>query len=68
MEADAEGARVLLERPRVRGAAFHPDALATYPSNSFARKYLDYLAVHEFSPEERPVVNHIGDINLAYIL
>jgi hypothetical protein len=24
--------------------------------------------VHEFSPEERPVVNHIGDINLAYIL
>jgi ubiquinone biosynthesis protein COQ4 len=68
MEMDSEGARVLAERPRVRGPEFEVDALAKLPEASFGRAYLRFMEHHDFKADDRPVVNHIGDLDLAYIL
>jgi Uncharacterized protein involved in ubiquinone biosynthesis len=37
------------------------------PANSLGRQYWEYMIKNQFSPDERPIVKHIGDIELAYI-
>ena len=67
MLEDKTGKLILKEKPRIRSFCYNFDNLQTFPDWSFGKKYWDYMTTNNFNPDERPVVQNIGDIELAYI-
>lgn len=67
MKNDPTGLKILSEKPRIRSFCISFDSLSQMPANSLGRQYWEYMIKNQFSPDERPIVKHIGDIELAYI-
>ena len=62
------GKTIIEQKPRIRSNTFDFKKLKDYPSNSFGRKYFEFMSNYNFSPEERPLTTYYTDIELAYIL
>lgn len=67
MQNDPVGAQILLEKPRIRSWCFDFEKLEHYPKNTMGYHYWKYMTSYNFHPEHRPLVKHIGDLELAYI-
>lgn len=67
MEDSEEGIQVLKDRPFVRKPYVIKEKLAALPENTFGYKYYSYMTKYNLDNDERPIVNHIGDLDLAYI-
>ena len=69
MRATPDGAWLLAHRPRVRGAAYEPAALArSMPPRSFGAAYGEYMSLHGYSAEARAPVLFVADPELAYVM
>ena len=68
MELEHDGARILVERPRLRSGAAALAALHDCPVGSFGEAYACYLNAHGFSPDARHEVRFIADDELRYVL
>lgn len=67
MQNDEVGSLILREKPRIRHWSFNFEALENYPKNTMGYQYWEYMVTNGFHPDERPMVKHIGDLELAYI-
>lgn len=67
MKSDTTGIQILSEKPRIRSFCLDFEKLKDLPSNSLGKHYWNYMKNNQFNPDERPIVQHIGDIELAYI-
>ena len=65
---DKEGRLILKEKPRLNLDSINFDSFEEYPKNSFGYHYWSFMKKYEFSPNERPKVKYIPDIELAYIM
>lgn len=68
MLQDAEGRQILAERPLITSTSISIDRLATLPSNTFGRRYVEYLNDNSVTPDTRRPVLFIEDSELAYVL
>ncbi len=68
MAASPDGAWLLAHKPRVRGVAFSPAALAAHPPGSFGAAYAAYVRTHGFSADARAEVRLLCDPELAYVM
>ena len=66
MMADMEGRRIVKDRPRVTDELL--EHAKTLPPSSFGRAYADYMTSNEFLPSGRPVVQHVQDPTLQYVM
>jgi ubiquinone biosynthesis protein COQ4 len=67
MQNDPVGSQILREKPRIRNWCFDFDRLKDLPSNTVGNHYWKYMTSYNFHPEHRPLVKHLGDLELAYI-
>ena len=67
MEETDEGSRILIEKPRVTKESLNFETLKTLKPNTLGSLYYKYMSENNFSPDERPVVEYIPDVELAYI-
>jgi len=67
MTQDSVGLQILKEKPRIRPPYVNIEELRALPVNTLGRKYAYYMDNNAFEIQERPLVKHIGDIELAYI-
>ena len=67
MESDEKGAEILLKKPRITQDTINLDALKTFDKDTLGYKYSIFISKHYFSPDQRPKVRYIPDLELAYI-
>jgi ubiquinone biosynthesis protein COQ4 len=67
MEESEEGRRILNDKPRVSKESVNFDNLKNFDKNSLGYLYFQYMSNNDFSPNHRPVVEFIPDLELAYI-
>lgn len=67
MKAHPVGKKILEEKPRIRSFCMDFDKLSSFPASSLGKHYWEYMVKNDFHPDKRPIVKHIGDIELAYI-
>lgn len=65
---DAEGSKVLHEKPRIRFDDTTIKSLSDLPPETFGAAYAAYLHTHGFSPMERAEVQYIEDPELAFVM
>lgn len=68
MQVDAEGQRILAERPLISSDTLDLDKLRALPSGSFGKAYLTFLETNHFTPDARKPVAIIDDVDLAYVM
>ncbi|KAJ1634772.1 ubiquinone biosynthesis protein COQ4 [Pavlovales sp. CCMP2436] len=68
MRANAVGAQILLERPRIRAETVSAHALAAMPGGSFGQAYHTYCERHRFDPDDRSDVRFVDEEELAYVM
>lgn len=67
MEASDEGRRIISNKPRVNTQTINFQDLKYFNNNTLGYQYYDYMTKNEFTPDKRPVVKFIPDLELAYI-
>lgn len=67
MEADPTGLKILKEKPRIRSPYVDFDKLRALPKDTFGKTYIDHMDDLNLDPNQRPLVKHIADLDLAYI-
>ena len=68
MRKSEEGRLILKERPRFKLEYIDFKWLESLPDDTFGKYYWKFMAKYNFSPNERPLVKYIADMELAYIL
>ena len=68
MKADPTGVRILDTKPRINEETLPLNRLRNFESNTLGKAYFDFMTKYEFSSNERPLVEYIPDLELAYIL
>ncbi|CAF0781262.1 unnamed protein product [Brachionus calyciflorus] len=68
MSSDPEGSLILKERPIITSSILNLSKLATYPENTFGRKYVEFLKRNNITPDTRKPVRFIEDQDLAYVM
>lgn len=68
MADDAEGRRLLQERPRIRRETVEGWDLASLPDDSLGRAYADFMGQHGYDADSRAEVRYVEDEELAYVL
>lgn len=68
MKADHEGSLILNDRPIINSHTIDLKKLASYPSNSFGREYVEFLDRNQITPDSRKPVYFIEDEDLAYVM
>lgn len=68
MESSPEGVRILSERPRINSRAVDLDRLKTYPEGTLGKTYSNFLVNNNVTPDTRPIVQFVEDINIAYVI
>jgi ubiquinone biosynthesis protein COQ4 len=67
MEESEEGKRILTDKPRVSTESVNFEKLKNFDKNTLGFLYFQYMSNNYFSPDNRPVVEFIPDLELAYI-
>jgi ubiquinone biosynthesis protein COQ4 len=68
LEDSEEGREILSLKPRVTSQTLNFEKLKKLPVNSLGYQYFKYMEINKFSPDERPLVKYIPDLELAYLL
>lgn len=68
MSADAEGARVLVDKPRLRSDRIDYKRLGELPKNTFGYHYSRFYVDNGVSPDTRKTVQFVDDAELAYVM
>uniref|UniRef100_A0A5S6QV70 Ubiquinone biosynthesis protein COQ4 homolog, mitochondrial n=1 Tax=Trichuris muris TaxID=70415 RepID=A0A5S6QV70_TRIMR len=68
MQTDPEGALVLMEKPRIRDCTVDVGALRCLADGTFGREYARFLDHLETSPDARPPVQFVDDLEAAYVM
>jgi len=68
MEETLEGRLILQEKPRINSKTMAPEMLLQLNKDSFGYAYGSFMAGHGYSADDRPVVRHIEDDELAYVM
>lgn len=68
MCSDPVGVQILDEKPRIRKETIDFHFLKQLPEGTFGRAYAEFMANHEFNPDERAIVQYVDDDELAYIM
>ena len=67
MECDEKGAEILNKKPRITEKIICMDKLKIMDKESLGYKYYLFMSKHYFSPNGRPKVKYIPDLELAYV-
>lgn len=67
MRNDKEGRQILEERPRIKAKDLNFSRFENMPKNTLGYHYWTFMAHYNFSPDERPLVKYVPDMELAYI-
>ena len=62
------GRQILRERPMINSSTIDLDKLGNLPQNTFGFKYVEFLKVHQISPDTRTLVRYVNDEELAYVM
>lgn len=68
ISAHPEGREILKDKPRVNTVTWNFERLLDLPHNTFGYQYAQWMGGLKFTPDERPVVKYVPDLELAYIL
>lgn len=68
MKQDPEGAQILNEKPLINSTTVNLKQLATMPSKSFGREYVEFLERNGIHPDSRLPVSFIEDDEMAYVM
>ncbi|KAJ8668537.1 hypothetical protein QAD02_010200, partial [Eretmocerus hayati] len=63
-----EGKRIIDQMPRINSRDVDLQKLAELPEGSVGRTYADFLSNNKVSPDDRPPVQFVEDIDLAYVM
>jgi len=67
MESDEQGSIILNKKLRIKEDTINMQDLANYDKDTLGYKYHLFMSSHYFSPNSRPMVKYIPDIELAYV-
>ncbi len=65
MRRSPTGTRILTDQPRIQNLDFKK--FATLNPNTLGHQYYLFMSGHKFNPNDRPLVKHIDDYELAYV-
>uniref|UniRef100_A0A0N5BR21 Ubiquinone biosynthesis protein COQ4 homolog, mitochondrial n=1 Tax=Strongyloides papillosus TaxID=174720 RepID=A0A0N5BR21_STREA len=68
MENDVEGRVILSKKPRVNESTVDRNYLRSLPDGTFGREYERFLEKLKTSPDNRPPVKYIDDLDLLYVM
>ncbi|XP_018363624.1 PREDICTED: ubiquinone biosynthesis protein COQ4 homolog, mitochondrial isoform X2 [Trachymyrmex cornetzi] len=68
MKNTNEGQRILAQKPRINTSTVDLSYLKDLPSGTVGRTYRDFLDDNNVSPDDRPIVQFVDDIELAYVM
>ncbi|XP_058797043.1 ubiquinone biosynthesis protein COQ4 homolog, mitochondrial-like isoform X2 [Phymastichus coffea] len=68
MMASEEGQRILNDKPRINTATVDLDYLKSLPAATVGKTYSDFLENNKVSPDDRPAVQFVDDLELAYVM
>jgi ubiquinone biosynthesis protein Coq4 len=62
-----EGKQIISEMPRITEKTIDFKNLCNYDKNTLGYAYYNYMIKNNFTPNERPIVKYIHDVELSYI-
>lgn len=68
MENDIEGKVILQKKPRVNESTVDRSYLRSLPDGTFGREYERFLEKLHTSPDNRPPVKYVDDVELLYVM
>ncbi|KYN34968.1 UDP-sugar transporter UST74c [Trachymyrmex septentrionalis] len=68
MKNTNEGQRILAQKPRINTSTVDLSYLEDLPPGTVGRTYRDFLDDNNVSPDDRPTVQFVDDIELAYVM
>ncbi|CAK5036703.1 unnamed protein product [Meloidogyne enterolobii] len=68
MAKDVTGSELLKKQPRITEKTFSREYLAELPDGTLGREYLRFLNKLHTSPDSRPPVQFVDDIELVYVM
>ncbi|KAL7075220.1 hypothetical protein ACQ4LE_005633 [Meloidogyne hapla] len=68
MAKDVTGSELLKKQPRITEQTFSREFLAKLPDGTLGREYLRFLNKLHTSPDARPPVQFVDDIDLVYVM
>ena len=68
MLADAEGSKILRNKPVVNSRTINLDRLAQLPEHTFGRDYVEFLKRNQITPDSRKPVRFVASEDLAYVM
>lgn len=68
MESSPEGVQILNEKPRINSRIIDLEKLKTYPEGTLGKAYSNFLINNKVTPDTRPMVQFVQDVNIAYVI
>lgn len=68
MQATEEGREILTQRPRINSTTVDLAKLKTYPEGTVGKVYSNFLISNRVTPDSRPMVRFVDDIDIAYVI
>ncbi|KAF5296559.1 hypothetical protein FQA39_LY12477 [Lamprigera yunnana] len=68
MESSPEGMQILKNRPRINSKTVDLEKLKTYPEGTLGKVYSNFLDNNKVTPDSRPMVQFVEDVNIAYAI
>ncbi|KAG5346686.1 US74C protein, partial [Acromyrmex charruanus] len=68
MKNTNEGQRILAQKPRINTSTVDLSYLKDLPPGTVGRTYRDFLNDNNVSPDDRPTVQFVDNIELAYVM
>lgn len=68
MEESPEGTAILQNRPRINSKTVDLEKLKNYPEGTLGKAYSNFLLNNRVTPDSRPMVQFVEDVNIAYAI
>ncbi|KAL1117052.1 hypothetical protein AAG570_004380 [Ranatra chinensis] len=68
MEASSEGSTILRLRPRINSETVDLVGLSKMPEHTLGHVYYRFLEKNKVTPDSRPIVQFVDDVELAYVM
>ncbi|CAB3407021.1 unnamed protein product [Caenorhabditis bovis] len=68
MGSDVAGRKLLKEKPRITNQTIDRKTLASFPRGTLGRKYSEFLEKLKTSPDARPPVKYIDNLEYLYVM
>ncbi|CAI5438092.1 unnamed protein product [Caenorhabditis angaria] len=68
MESDVTGRKLLQNKPRISNETINREYLSSLPENTLGKKYAQFLDTLKTSPDARPAVKYIDNLEHLYVM